>query len=62
MLSAHLSQMPQLPQMPTREDFLAEAKAMFAKTPSLEEIAERAHDLLLTAVGRHLLAPIEQRA
>ncbi|MGE0035721.1 MAG: acyl-CoA desaturase [Xanthobacteraceae bacterium] len=61
MLSAHLSQTPRLPQMPTREDFLAEAKAMFAKTPSIEEIAERAHDLLLAAVGRRLLAPIEQR-
>ena len=62
MLSANLSQTPRLPQMPTREDFLAEAKAMFAKTPSLEEIAERAHDLLLAAVGRRLLAPIEQQA
>jgi stearoyl-CoA desaturase (delta-9 desaturase) len=61
MLSAYLSQTPRLPQMPTREDFLAEAKAMFAKTPSIEEIAERAHDLLLAAVGRRLLAPIEQR-
>ncbi len=47
--------------MPTREEFLAAAKAMFAKTPSLDEIAERAHNLLLAAVGRRLLASIEQQ-
>jgi stearoyl-CoA desaturase (delta-9 desaturase) len=56
LLSAHLSQMPVLP------DCLAEARAMFAKTPSLEEIAERAHGLLLAAVGRRLLAPLERTA
>ena len=32
MLSAHHSHTPRLPHMPTREDFLAAAKAMFAKT------------------------------
>jgi hypothetical protein len=29
---------------------------MFSKTPSLEEIAERAYELLLTAVRQRLLA------
>jgi stearoyl-CoA desaturase (Delta-9 desaturase) len=48
-----------LPQMPTREDLSAAAKAMFAKTPSLEEIADRAYELLLASVGRYLAAPIE---
>ena len=62
MLSAYLSQMPELPHIPTREDFLAEAKAMFAKTPSLDEIAERAHELLLAAVGQRLLVPLEHKA
>jgi len=46
-------------QMPTREDLSAAAKAMFARTPSLDEIADRAHELLLTSVGRYLAAPIE---
>ncbi len=58
MLSAHHSHTPRLPHMPTREDFLAAARAMFAKTPSLEEIAERAHELLLAAVNKRLLAPV----
>jgi hypothetical protein len=42
--------------MPTREDFLAEAKAkaMFARTPSLDEIADRAYEILLASVGRCL--------
>lgn len=31
----------QVSQMPTREDLLAAAKAMFARTPSLDEIADR---------------------
>ena len=45
-----------LPQMPTRDELLARASAMFAKTPSLEEIVDRAHDLLLAAVGARLAA------
>ncbi len=53
----HVSQMPSLPQMPTREDLSAAAKAMFARTPSLDEIADRAYELLLVSVGRCLVAP-----
>jgi stearoyl-CoA desaturase (Delta-9 desaturase) len=55
----HVSQMPSLPHMPTREDISAAAKAMFARTPSLDEIADRAYELLLASVGRCLTASIE---
>ena len=44
-----------VPQMPTREDLSAAAKAMFARTPSLDEIADRAYELLLASVGRYLM-------
>jgi stearoyl-CoA desaturase (delta-9 desaturase) len=43
-----------LPQMPSRDEILAGAKDMFAKTPSLDEIVDRAYDMLLTAVGARL--------
>ncbi|HET6158058.1 MAG TPA: acyl-CoA desaturase [Dongiaceae bacterium] len=46
-----------LPQMPSRDEFLAQAKAMFARTISLDEIVDRAYDLLLASVGARL-API----
>jgi stearoyl-CoA desaturase (delta-9 desaturase) len=49
-----------LPHMPNREELVAEAKAMFARTPSLDEIVDRAYELLLASVGRHLAAPVEQ--
>jgi stearoyl-CoA desaturase (delta-9 desaturase) len=45
-----------LPQMPSRDEILAGARVMFAKTPSLDEIVDRAHDRLLAAVGARLLA------
>jgi stearoyl-CoA desaturase (delta-9 desaturase) len=51
-----------LPHLPSREEFLAEAKAMFARTRSLEEIVDRAYELLLAAVGTRLAAPLEQRS
>jgi stearoyl-CoA desaturase (Delta-9 desaturase) len=51
-----------LPQLPSREEFQASAKAMFAKTRSLEEIVDRAYELLLVSVGRRLAAPVEQPA
>jgi stearoyl-CoA desaturase (delta-9 desaturase) len=44
-----------LPEMPTRDMFCAEAKAIFAKTASLDEIVDRAYQLLLVSVGRKLL-------
>jgi stearoyl-CoA desaturase (Delta-9 desaturase) len=46
-----------LPHIPSREEFLLQAKAMFARTKSLEEIVDRAHELLLAAVGSRLSAP-----
>jgi stearoyl-CoA desaturase (delta-9 desaturase) len=46
----------QLPHIPSREECLAQASALFARTPSLDEIADRAYEMLLTSVGAHLLA------
>src|SRR5688572_29313702 len=45
-----------LPHMPTRVEFLAEAKAMFARTRSLDEIVDRAYELLLASVGTRIAA------
>ena len=45
-----------LPHMPSREEILAGAKAVLAKTPCLDEIVDRAHHLLLAAVGARLAA------
>ncbi|MGB6905864.1 MAG: fatty acid desaturase [Methyloceanibacter sp.] len=50
-----------LPHMPSREEFLREARAMFARTRSLEEIVDRAYEKLLAAVGTRLTAPAEIR-
>jgi stearoyl-CoA desaturase (Delta-9 desaturase) len=47
-----------VPHIPSREEFLLEAKAMFARTPSLDEIVDRAHELLIASVGARLTAPI----
>jgi stearoyl-CoA desaturase (delta-9 desaturase) len=44
----------QLPHMPSREELLAKARGMFARTRSLEEIADRAYELLLASVGTRL--------
>ena len=51
-----------LPQLPSREDLFTRARAIFAKTKSLDEIIDRANDLLLVAVGAHLAATVERRA
>ena len=45
-----------LSHVPTRQELLAEAKVMFAKTRSLEEIIDRAYDILLASVGTQLTA------
>jgi stearoyl-CoA desaturase (delta-9 desaturase) len=60
--AAEMLRTSHLPQLPTREDFLAEAKAMFARTRSLDEIAGRAYEILLASVGSYLAAPIRQQA
>src|SRR5712672_1794812 len=51
-----------LPHLPTKQDILAQAKAMYASTPSLEDIADRAHALILDAVGARLCpVPVKAR-
>jgi stearoyl-CoA desaturase (Delta-9 desaturase) len=45
-----------LPHLPTRHDIRERAKAMFARTRSLEDIVERAHLMVVEAVGRRLAA------
>jgi stearoyl-CoA desaturase (Delta-9 desaturase) len=42
--------------IPTREELRVQAQAMFARTRSLDEIVERAYQLLLGSVGSRLLA------
>jgi stearoyl-CoA desaturase (delta-9 desaturase) len=46
-----------MPQIPTRAEFLARAREMFAKTESLDTIVDRGRELLLASVSRHLAAP-----
>jgi stearoyl-CoA desaturase (Delta-9 desaturase) len=46
-----------LPSMPTRDQLLAEARHMFAKTRYLDDIVDRAHELLVESVGLLLLVP-----
>lgn len=46
-----------LASMPTREQLLAEAQRMFAKTISLDDIVDRAHELLNETVGFLLATP-----
>ena len=43
-----------LPHLPSRDDFLAIAKARFARTRSLDDIVDRAYESLLLAVGARL--------
>jgi stearoyl-CoA desaturase (delta-9 desaturase) len=45
-----------LPHVPTRNEMLAQAMAMFARTPSIDEIVDRAYELVLDAVGARLRA------
>lgn len=52
----------QLPHIPAREDFLRQARAMFAKTKSLDEIVDRAYELLLASIGARLAAAREGHA
>ena len=48
-----------LPHMPSRDEFVAQAKAMFARTISMDEIVDRAYELLLASVGARLaLIPV----
>ena len=47
-----------LPHLPTRNEVLGRATAMFARTPSIDDIVDQAHALILDAIGARLrLAP-----
>ena len=46
-----------LPNMPTRGQLLAEARTMFAKTISLDDIVDRAYELLVESVASFLAVP-----
>jgi stearoyl-CoA desaturase (delta-9 desaturase) len=45
-----------LPHLPSRADIAAQARAMFARTPSVDDIVERAYLLLLDAISARLRA------
>jgi stearoyl-CoA desaturase (Delta-9 desaturase) len=47
-----------LPHVPTREEVRTAATAMFALTPSIDEIVDRAYGLMLDAIGARLCAAI----
>jgi hypothetical protein len=47
--------------LPTRDELLAQAQAMFARTRSLDEIVDRAYELLLGSVGLQLDAHFQLR-
>ncbi len=45
----------QVPHLPTREEILSEARTRFSRTSSLEEIVDRAYELLIASVGSRLV-------
>jgi stearoyl-CoA desaturase (delta-9 desaturase) len=47
-----------LPQMPSRAELVAQARAMFATTPSFDEIVDRGHALVIAAVRDRLAGPV----
>jgi len=50
----------QLPQIPSREELVARARATLAKSPSLDDIVDRAHELLLASVGTRLTIALQR--
>jgi stearoyl-CoA desaturase (delta-9 desaturase) len=50
-----------LPHIPSRDECLAQARALFARTPSLDDIVDRAYELMLGSIGARLAIPVEQR-
>lgn len=48
-----------LPELPAREDVMAQARAMFAHTRSLDEIVDRAYELVLNSIGMRLVVAVE---
>jgi stearoyl-CoA desaturase (delta-9 desaturase) len=51
-----------LPHLPTRSEILAQAMALYARTPSIDDIVDRAHTLVLDAIGARLCASADLRA
>ena len=49
-----------LKRMPTRDELLAQAQAMFVLTPSLDEIVDRAYRLVLGSIGSQLVASLQR--
>jgi stearoyl-CoA desaturase (delta-9 desaturase) len=50
---------PHLPHLPTPDDMRAKAREMFVATPSMEQIAHRAHQMVAEAVwGRLISRPL----
>jgi len=45
-----------LPHLPTRTEMRERARAMFARTPSVDDIVDRAYSLVLDAIGTRLCA------
>jgi stearoyl-CoA desaturase (delta-9 desaturase) len=45
--------------LPTRDEISARAASMFVKTRSLDDIVERAHRILLEAVGTRLALAVD---
>jgi stearoyl-CoA desaturase (Delta-9 desaturase) len=50
-----------LPQLPTRHEIFAQARDMFAETPSMEDIINRAHAVILDRIGARLSAVLLAR-
>jgi len=50
-----------LPHLPRRADLQAQARAMFARTPSFDEDVDRRPAQFLAAIGDHLLAAAPAR-
>ena len=48
-----------LPQLPTRDELATHARAMFVNTTSLDEIVDRAHEMILASVGGRIAASLE---
>ncbi len=49
-----------LKRMPTRDELLAQAQAMFVRSPSLDEIVDRAYQLVLGSIGSQLVASLQR--
>ena len=51
-----------LPDIPSREEFLLEAKSLFVRCASIDEIVDRAWELVLACVGARLTGAMEATA